>query len=185
MSYIRMIRACFLKPLALHSLALDSYSSAYRLAYILKAWPALFRRIKLRMCNCESLAAAVLENHISKMAKCFEKLHLASCFLPAANAIPLFETLEMCTNILSIQLERVVAYRIYALKSDADMASIATRARMCQRNSITYEITASIGRLLIRGEALHTVVISNCDLDDEAAENLFDYMEEVESKGKK
>ena len=131
------------------------------------------------MCNCESLAAAVLEEHIAKMSKTFEKLHFSSCFLPAANAIPLFETVEMCTNILAIQLERVVAYRIYALKSDADMASIATRARMCQRNSITNEITASIGRLLIRGEFLHTVVISNCDLDDEAAENLFDYMEDM------
>ena len=79
------------------------------------------------MCNVESLAAAVLEEHIAKSSKNFEKLHLECCFLPAANAIPLFETLEMCTGILSIQMDRVVAYRIYALKSDADMASIATR----------------------------------------------------------
>jgi hypothetical protein len=130
-----MIRACFLKPLTLDSLCLDSFSSGHRLAYVLKTWPALFRKIKLRLCNLESLAAIMLEEHVHKVTKTFEKLHLSSCFLPAQSAIPLFETLEMCPNLLTVQLDKVVSYRIYALKSDADMASIATRARMCQVDS--------------------------------------------------
>ena len=36
-----------------------------------QAWPALFRHIKLRMCNVESLAAGVLEEHVANIDHSF------------------------------------------------------------------------------------------------------------------